>query len=106
MLLGKVLGFPDVGFEIEQRDADFTLSVLTRLSILTWRVGMIITVRQVQFPFAAPHGLQMLAPVVKIGLVRRLCAGLAGHKRPDVPAVNDAVAGHLDAGKSGESWQQ
>ena len=53
MSVGKIVGFPDIGFKVEQRDADLTVRVFTRLSIVSRRIGMIVIVRQVQFPFAA-----------------------------------------------------
>src|SRR6185312_9112393 len=78
MLISDVAGFADVGVEVEQRHADPALRVFPGFAIVTWRFGMRIIVRKVQLPFAAAHGLQMLVPVVKVGFVRRLCAGLTG----------------------------
>src|SRR5881394_1144628 len=54
---GKRLRFADVGFEVEQRDADLAFRVFTRLPILARRFGTVVIVRQVQLPFAAPDGL-------------------------------------------------
>ena len=57
VLRGEVVGFTDVAFKVEQRYSDLALRVFPWLAIAAGRVGMIVIVRQVQLPFAAPHGL-------------------------------------------------
>ena len=81
VLFAYVIGFADVGFEI----VEFP--------------NFLIVFADVEFPFAAPHGFDAVAFVVKEGFVLRCRAFFCEHERADVFAVDDAVSGHFCTAK-------
>ena len=79
--------------------------VLARLAAVAGGVGVGVGVVEVELPIAAPHRLQLAAPVVEVRLVRRPGAGLRREQRPDVLAVDHPVGRRLGAGELGERRQ-
>ena len=77
VLITYVIGFTDVGFEV----VEF--------------LDFLIVFADVEFPFAAPHGFDAVAFVVKEGFVLRCRAFFCEHERADVFAVDDAVGRHF-----------
>jgi hypothetical protein len=55
-----------------------------------------IVMREMQFPLAHPHCLQLIGPVKVIRLLRTFRSDLTGHQRPDVLPIN-RVIGQLPA---------
>ena len=58
-------------------------------------LDFLIVFTDVEFPFAAPHGFDAVAFVVKERFVLRCCAFFCEHERADVFAVDDAVGGYF-----------
>ena len=75
--IADVIGFTDVGFEV----VEF--------------LDFLVVFADVEFPFAAPHGFDAVAFVVKEGFVLRCRAFFCEHERADVFAVDDAVGGYF-----------
>src|SRR5580704_19416050 len=73
-----VVRFSDVGLEIEEHQRCRTIHIrcwLAAVAPLTLKAP--ISVRKVELPGSAPHGLQLLVPIIAVSLVRAFGSRLA-----------------------------
>ena len=97
MFVFDVGGFADVGVHVEEAEADLGLPVAVGDAACASGAAChgAVSVRKVQFPFTGAEGLELIAVVKVVGLLRGF-GGITGEEWPDVFAV-DAVLGEFGA---------